>query len=385
MVDSNFVDRLSERENRRYSRHLVIPEVGIRGQNRLKEARVLVVGAGGLGSPVSMYLAAVGVGKLGLVEFDEVDESNLQRQVLYGESDIGQPKLEVALDRLHEINPLIELVGHAERIDASNAMELLAGYDIVVDGSDNFPTRYLVNDACVLSGKPNVYGSIFRFEGQSSVFWGARGPCYRCLFPEPPPPGLVPSCAEGGVLGILPAIIGSLQANEVVKLILEVGEPLIGRLVLFDALQTRFREVRLKKNPECPVCSENPTVIELIDYERFCGLAPDEPPTETINISPEDLESWLKEGREPLLLDVRTPLEHQTCRFDDSLLMPLQMLPRRFEELDPDAEIVVYCHHGHRSAHAVDFLRRMGFKRSFNLDGGIDAWSKRIDPSVPRY
>jgi len=385
MVDSNSPDRLTEREIRRYDRHLIIPEVGVRGQNRLKEARVLVVGAGGLGSPVSMYLAAVGVGKLGLVEFDEVDESNLQRQILYGESDIGKPKLEVALGRLREINPLIELVPHAERIDSSNAMALLEGYDIVVDGSDNFPTRYLVNDACVLAGKPDVYGSIFRFEGQSSVFWGARGPCYRCLFPAPPPPGLVPSCAEGGVLGILPAIIGSLQANEVVKLILEVGEPLIGRLVLFDALQTRFREVRLKKNPECPVCSENPTLTELIDYERFCGLAPDEPPTETVNVTPEKLESWLQEGRELQLLDVRTPAEHQTCRLDDSLLIPVQVLPRRFEELDRDAEIVVYCHHGHRSAHAVDFLRRMGFGNTFNLAGGIDAWSKRVDPSVPLY
>jgi adenylyltransferase/sulfurtransferase len=332
-----------------------------------------------------MYLAAVGVGKLGLVEFDDVDESNLQRQVLYGESDIGRPKLEVALGRLREINPLIELVGHAERIDASNAMTLLSGYDIVVDGSDNFPTRYLVNDACVLAGKPNIYGSIFRFEGQSSVFWGARGPCYRCLFPEPPPPGLVPSCAEGGVLGILPAIVGSLQANEVVKLILEIGEPLIGRLVLFDALRTRFREVRLEKNPECPVCSEHPTQTELIDYERFCGLAPDEPPTRTVNITPEDLAAWQEEGRELLLLDVRTPLEHQTSRLDDSILVPLQMLPRRFEELDPNADIVVYCHHGNRSAHAVDFLRRMGYASSFNLAGGIDAWSKRIDPSVPQY
>jgi len=384
-IDSNSGNRLTERESRRYSRHLVIPEVGTQGQIRLKEAKVLVVGAGGLGSPVSMYLAAVGVGKLGLVEFDDVDESNLQRQVLYGESDVGKPKLEVALGRLREINPLIELVPHAERIDASNAMSLLAGYDIVVDGSDNFPTRYLVNDACVLAGKPNVYGSIFRFEGQSSVFWGARGPCYRCLFPEPPPPGLVPSCAEGGVLGILPAIIGSLQANEVVKLILEVGEPLIGRLVLFDALQTRFREVRLKKNPECPVCSVNPTLTELIDYEKFCGLTPDEPLAESVNVTPEGLKDSLEAGRELLLLDVRTPLEHQTSRLEDSLLMPLQTLPRRFEELGKEAEIVVYCHHGNRSAHAVDFLRRMGFANTFNLVGGIDAWSKRIDPSVPQY
>jgi adenylyltransferase/sulfurtransferase len=385
MVDSTSPSVLTDRELRRYSRHLVIPEVGVEGQRKLKNARVLVVGAGGLGSPVSMYLAAVGVGRLGLVEFDEVDESNLQRQVLYGESDIGRPKLQVALDRLREINPLIELIGHGEKIDASNAMSLLEGYDVVVDGSDNFPTRYLVNDACVLAGKPEVYGSIFRFEGQSSVFWGARGPCYRCLFPEPPPPGLVPSCAEGGVLGILPAIIGSLQANEVVKLILGVGEPLIGRLVLFDALETSFREVKLKKNPECPVCSDNPTLTELIDYERFCGLAPDEPATETVNVSPESLAAWMEEGRDLLLLDVRTPVEHQTSRLDNSLLMPLQTLPRQYEELDRDRPIVVYCHHGHRSAHAVDFLRRMGFDKTFNLVGGIDAWSKKIDPSVPKY
>ena len=385
MVDSRSPSTLTDRELRRYSRHLVIPEVGAEGQNRLKKARVLIVGAGGLGSPVSMYLAAAGVGKLGLVEFDEVDESNLQRQVLYGESDIGRPKLQVALERLRNINPLIEVVGHGERIDASNAMSLLGGYDVVVDGSDNFPTRYLVNDACVLAGKPNVYGSIFRFEGQSSVFWGARGPCYRCLFPEPPPPGLVPSCAEGGVLGILPAIIGSLQANEVVKLILEIGDPLIGRLVLVDALQARFREVKLQKNPECPVCSASPTLTKLIDYDRFCGITPAQGVTETVNLGPEGLAAWMEEGRDFVLLDVRTPVEHQTSKLENSLLMPLQTLPRRFDELDRNRDIVVYCHHGNRSAHAVDFLRRMGFDNTFNLVGGIDAWSKRIDPSVPQY
>lgn len=385
MDDSRSHSTLTDRETRRYSRHLVIPEVGVEGQKRLKAARVMIVGAGGLGSPVSMYLAAAGVGKLGLVEFDEVDESNLQRQVLYGDSDIGRPKLQVALERIRDINPLIEVVGHGERIDASNAMSLLADYDLVVDGSDNFPTRYLVNDACVLAGKPNVYGSIFRFEGQSSVFWGARGPCYRCLFPEPPPPGLVPSCAEGGVLGILPAIIGSLQANEVIKLILEIGDPLIGRLVLVDALQARFREVTLRKNPECPVCSASPTLTQLIDYDRFCGITPDQAVTETINLGPEGLAAWMEEGRDFVLLDVRTPVEHQTSRLENSLLMPLQTLPRRFEELDRNRHIVVYCHHGNRSAHAVDFLRRMGFDRTFNLVGGIDAWSQRIDPAVPRY
>ena len=385
MVDANSPSGLTDRETRRYSRHLVIPEVGVRGQQRLKEARVLLVGAGGLGSPVAMYLAAAGVGKLGLTEFDDVDESNLQRQVLYGESDVGRPKLEVAIERLREINPLIQLVPHAGKIVSANAPQILQGYDIVVDGSDNFPTRYLVNDACVLAGKPNVYGSIFRFEGQSSVFWGARGPCYRCLFPEPPPPGLVPSCAEGGVLGILPAIIGSLQANEVVKLILGVGEPMIGRLLLFDALQTSFREVRFDKNPDCPACSEHPSLTELIDYGEFCGLTPESLRVDSVNVDPETLETWLQEGRELQLLDVRTPLEHQTSRLDGSRLIPLQTLPRRFEELNREDEIVVYCHHGNRSAHAVDFLRRMGFEHTFNLVGGLDAWSLRIDPSVPRY
>jgi molybdopterin/thiamine biosynthesis adenylyltransferase len=341
MPHSHPNDRLSEQQVRRYSRHLALPEVGIPGQVRLQEAKVLIVGLGGLGTPVSMYLAAAGVGRLGLVEFDDVDESNLQRQVLYGESDIGRPKLEVALERLHEINPLIELTPHVGRLEASNAMSVLEGYDIVVDGSDNFPTRYLVSDACVLAGKPNVYGSIFRFEGQVSVFWGQRGPCYRCLFPEPPPPGLVPSCAEGGVLGVLPAIIGSLQANEVIKLILEVGDPLIGRLILFDALQARIREVRLKKDLSCPACSEAPTLTELLDYERFCGVRGESAQEEGVNVTPEQLASWLESGRELLLLDVRTPAEHEASR--------------------------------------------LGFAKTFNLVGGIDAWSQRVDPSTPRY
>lgn len=376
---------LSPREIRRYSRHLVIPEVGVEGQARLKQARVLVVGAGGLGSPVSMYLAAAGIGKLGLVEYDEVDETNLQRQLLFGESDIGRFKSQAALERLRAINPHIELIAHQVRIDSSNAMGLIRDYDVVVDGSDNFPTRYLVNDACVLANRPDVYGSIFRFEGQVAVFWGAKGPCYRCLFPEPPAPGLVPSCAEGGVLGVLPGIIGSLQANETIKLILGIGEPLIGRLMVFDALSVRFRDLKLRKSPDCPICSERPTVTELIDYDAFCGLGSEPAPPDSINVTPEQVNRWLGEGRDVLLLDVRTPREWQICRLEGALLMPLPELARRWQELDGRREIVVYCHHGHRSARAVDFLRRMGLGRARNLAGGIDAWSKTVDSTVPIY
>lgn len=376
---------LNQDEIRRYSRHLVMPEVGREGQERLKVARVLVVGTGGLGSPVAMYLAAAGIGKLGLVEFDRVEESNLQRQVLFGQSDIGRPKIEVAQERLREINPLIEVTTHPTRIDSSNAMTLLTDYDVVVDGSDNFPTRYLVNDACVLTGKPYVYGSIFRFEGQISVFWRAQGPCYRCLFPEPPPPGLVPSCAEGGVLGVLPGIIGSLQANEAIKLVLGLGDSLIGRLLVFDALTVQFREMRLQKNAECPVCSAEPTVTELIDYEAFCGLDQVESEADEINITVSQLQRRLEQGRRPLLVDVRTPREWQICRLDGAQLLPLQELTGRWQELDGEQEIVAYCHHGHRSARAVEFLRRAGLKHVRNLTGGIDAWSKEIDPGVPLY
>ena len=376
---------LNPDELRRYSRHLVMPEVGSEGQEKLKAARALVVGAGGLGSPVAMYLAAAGVGRLGLVEFDRVEESNLQRQVLFGQSDIGRPKVEVAAARLREINPLIEVVTHAQRIERSNALALLAEYDLVVDGSDNFPTRYLVNDACVLAGKPNVYGSIFRFEGQLSVFWGAQGPCYRCLFPEPPPPGLVPSCAEGGVLGVLPGIIGSLQANEALKLLLGIGESLVGRLVIFDALSLRFRELRLKKSVDCPVCSAQPTVTELVDYEAFCGVDRPAAEPEDVNISVTQLHRWQQDGRRPLLLDVRTPREWQICRLEGAFLLPLHELADRWRELDATEEIVVYCHHGHRSARAVDFLRRCGLGKVRNLAGGIDAWSREIDSQVTLY
>ena len=386
---------LTPEEIRRYSRHLMLPEVGPEGQGRLKAARVLVVGTGGLGSPLGLYLAAAGVGTLGLVDFDRVDESNLQRQVLFGQADLGRPKVEAAAERLAGINPHIRIVTHPTRIDSTNALDLIAGYDLVVDGSDNFPTRYLVNDACVLAGKADVYGSIFRFEGQVAVFWGARGPCYRCLFPEPPPPGLVPSCAEGGVLGVLPGIIGALQANEALKLILGVGEPLIGRLVLFDALALDFRELKLRKSPDCPVCSAEPTQTALIDYEAFCGYsghraaeAGEEEPAaddDRLEITTGELKRWLDEGRELTLLDVRNPYEHQLCRLPGARLLPLHKLPVRSGELDPKATIVAYCHTGVRSGQAVGFLRHHGFSRAVNLSGGIETWSVEVDPSVPRY
>ena len=391
---------LEPAEVQRYSRHLIMPEVAKGGQRRLKAARVLMVGAGGLGSPLGLYLAAAGVGTLGVVDFDTVDVSNLHRPVRYGASDVGRPKLEAALERLADVNPHVELVPHEARLTSDNALEILDGYDVVVDGTDNFPTRYLVNDACVLSGKPNVYGSIFRFEGQVSVFWGAEGPCYRCLFAEPPPPGLVPSCAEGGVLGVLPGIIGALQANEVVKLLLGAGEPAIGRLVLFDALKLQFRELKLKKDPFCPVCSDNPTVTELIDYEAFCGISAGEEGPEAhpdsqyegpgelpFQISAHELQEWLEAGREPFILDVRNPPEWEICRIEGARLIPLPELPRRLEELARESDgrvIVAHCHHGVRSAQAVNLLREQGL-RAINLGGGIDAWSVDVDPSVPRY
>ena len=327
---------LSPVEIQRYSRHLIMPEVGTVGQQKLKAAKVLMIGTGGLGSPLGMYLAAAGVGTLGLVDFDVVDESNLHRQLLYGEADIGRKKIDAATERLNVVNPHINLVKHPVRLDSSNALEIVAGYDLVVDGTDNFPTRYLVNDACVLSNKPNVYGSIFRFEGQVSVFWAEHGPCYRCLFPEPPPPGLVPSCAEGGVLGVLPGIIGSLQANEVIKLIIGQGEPLIGRLVLFDALQMKFRELKLRRNPECPVCSEHPSQTELIDYEQFCGI-PQEPEeaSDEIDITPAEVQAMLDRGEKITILDVRNPPEYEICRIEGSTLIPISELQDRLGELEP--------------------------------------------------
>jgi molybdopterin/thiamine biosynthesis adenylyltransferase/rhodanese-related sulfurtransferase/molybdopterin converting factor small subunit len=377
---------LSQAEIRHYSRHLIMPEIGTAGQKRLKAARVLMIGAGGLGSPLGLYLAAAGVGRLGLVEFDTVDESNLHRQVLYGRKDVGRPKVQAAVERLQGVNPHIELVPHEVRLDSGNALDLFKDYDVVVDGTDNFPTRYLVNDACVMTGKPNVYGSIFRFEGQVSIFWGAQGPCYRCLFPEPPPPGLVPSCAEGGVLGVLPGIIGSLQANEVIKLIAGVGDPLIGRLVLFDALKMRFRELKLRKDPSCPVCSANPAQRELIDYNQFCGIPSQPEQVEAdFEVSVLQLKEMLDEGRGVKVLDVRSPQEYQIARLPGSQLIPLQELRDRLGELDPADTLVVHCHHGGRSAQAVRLLREMGFARASNLAGGIHAWSQQVDPSVPMY
>jgi adenylyltransferase/sulfurtransferase len=380
---------LDHDEIRRYSRHLILPEIGTEGQRRLKAARVLMVGTGGLGSPIGMYLAAAGVGTLGLVEFDVVDESNLHRQLLYGQSDIGVPKIEAARNRLLEINPHIEVVPHEVRFDSSNAAEIAADYDLIVDGTDNFPTRYLVNDICVLQGKPNVYGSIFRFEGQASVFWGAQGPCYRCLFPEPPPPGLVPSCAEGGVLGVLPGIIGCLQANEAIKLITRQGEPLIGRLVLFDALRMRFRELKLRKNPDCPICSENPSLTDLIDYHQFCGLpAPSDEIHDQvdpeIDVTVDQLKSWL-DANQVTLVDVRSHEEREICRIEGALSIPVAELEKRLGELDSNGRIVIHCHRGPRSTRATHLLRGAGFSRAYNLAGGIDQWSQQIDPSVPRY
>ena len=378
---------LSTEEMRRYGRHLIMPEVGLQGQKKLKTASVLVVGTGGLGSPLSLYLAAAGVGKLGLVDFDVVDPSNLQRQILHSTKDVGRPKLKSAQERIAAANPNVKVDTYDTRLTSENAMEILEPYDVVVDGTDNFPTRYLVNDACVLLGKPNVYGSIFRFEGQASVFDAAEGPCYRCLYPEPPPPGLVPSCAEGGVFGVLPGIIGTIQAVETIKLILGIGEPLVGRLMLFDALQMRFRELKLRKNPDCPICGEHRTIHELIDYEQFCGvpIESDQMVHEGVEeISVRELKERLDRGDDILLLDVREPVEYEIANLG-ARLIPLTELPARVNELDTAREIVVHCHHGPRSARAVEFLKDMGFARVKNLTGGIDAWSVEIDPSMPRY
>ncbi len=368
---------LSQAELRRYQRHFNLPQVGVEGQEKLKQSSVLLVGLGGLGTPLALYLAAAGVGRLGLVEFDQVEESNLQRQVLYGVSDVGRPKLDVALERLREVNPEVELVPHAVRFGVDNAAELVAAYDVVADGSDNFGTRYLVNDACVLGGTPNVFGSILRFEGQLSVFATADGPCYRCLFPEPPPPGLVPNCADGGVLGILPGIIGSLQANEVVKLLLGIGTSMAGRFLTFDALTLRFRELRLARSAECPVCSESASIHRLEEYESVCEVPAPEFETTVVELSSE-LEAVQ-------LIDVREPHEWQIARLPGAQLIPLRELPGRVDELARDRKVVVYCHHGIRSRHAVEYLRNEGLSNSSSLRGGIDAWSREVDADVPRY
>jgi molybdopterin/thiamine biosynthesis adenylyltransferase/rhodanese-related sulfurtransferase len=378
---------LSKEEIRRYSRHLIMPEVGMDGQRKLKSASVVLIGAGGLGSPLAMYLAAAGVGRIGIVDFDVVDSSNLQRQVAYSTADIGKPKLEAAKERILGINPNVHVDTYGTPLTSENALGILKDYDVIIDGTDNFPTRYLVNDASVLLGKPNVYGSIFRFEGQASVFYAKEGPCYRCLYPEPPPPGLVPSCAEGGVLGVLPGIVGTIQATEAIKLIVGQGDPLIGRLLLFDALTMKFRELKLRKNPACPVCGESPTIHELIDYEAFCGVEP--PPTNGKSmrqweITPEELKAKLDRKDDVFILDVREPHEVEISNIG-GYLIPLGELPNRVNELDSSKEIVAYCHTGRRSQRAVDFLREAGFKKIKNLVGGIEAWSTRIDPSVPRY
>jgi len=379
--------KLSKEEIQRYSRHLIMPEVGMEGQLKLKRARVLTIGTGGLGAPLGLYLAAAGVGHLGLVDFDVVDSSNLQRQVTFTTADVGKPKSEAAKARLSALNPDIEIVSYETRLTSDNALDLFRDYDIIVDGTDNFPTRFLVNDACVLLGKPNVYGSIFRFEGQATVFGYPGGPCYRCLYPEPPPPGLVPSCAEGGVLGVLPGIVGSIQAMETIKLILGAGDPLVGRLLLFDALAMRFRELKLKRNPECPMCGDHRTITKLIDYEEFCGIRGEETPamTEGIQeITATELKARQDRGDKPFILDVREPHEYQICNLNGKLI-PLGELPRRVNELDSSVEMVVHCRSGKRSADAIHFLQTAGFKKLLNLKGGVLAWADEVDPRMPKY
>ena len=378
---------LSKEEILRYSRHLIMPEVGMEGQLKLKSAKVALIGTGGLGAPLGMYLAAAGIGRIGLVDFDVVDFTNLQRQVIHGTKDVGRKKLDSAADTMLDINPYVEIDRHETALTSENALQILKDYDIVVDGTDNFPTRYLVNDACVLLGKPNVYGSIFRFEGQATVFAYPGGPCYRCLYPEPPPPGLVPSCAEGGVLGILPGTIGLIQATETVKLILGIGEPLVGRLLLYDALAMRFRELKLRRNPECPVCGDHPTIRELIDYEQFCGIPNQthEPVAVEGDIDPVEVKAKIDRGDPFVLIDVREPHEYQICKIPYAKLIPLGDLPKRVNELDSADEIVAHCKSGIRSAKAVDFLKQAGFKKVRNMKGGILAWSDKVDPTVPKY
>ena len=377
---------LSNEEILRYSRHLIMPEVGMEGQQKLKAAKVLCIGAGGLGSPLALYLTAAGVGTLGIVDFDVVDYTNLQRQIIHTTNDVGRKKLESAAEKLKAINPFLELRTFETKLTSANALDLFREFDIIADGTDNFPTRYLVNDACVLTGKPNVYGSIFRFEGQASVFATEEGPCYRCLYPEPPPPGLVPSCAEGGVLGILPGLVGVIQATETIKLILGQGDPLIGRLLLVDALGMKFRELKLRKNPDCPVCGTNPTVTQLIDYNEFCGIRGEEVPAtnDVPAITVVDLKQKLDQKADIFILDVREPHEYQICNLN-GYLIPVGDLPKRVHELDSSREIIAHCRSGVRSARAVNFLRRAGFKKVYNLTGGILEWADKIDPKMPKY
>jgi sulfur-carrier protein adenylyltransferase/sulfurtransferase len=381
--------KLDAQQVQRYSRHLILPEVGMEGQRKLRRARVLVIGAGGLGSPTLSYLAAAGVGTLGIVDFDTVDLTNLQRQIIYTTADVGRSKLEVAAERVRAMNPDVEVRTHEARLTSENALEVLRGYDVVVDGTDNFPTRYLVNDACVMLGIPNVYGSIFRFDGQVSVFALPDGPCYRCVYPEPPPPGLVPSCAEGGVLGVLPGIVGTIQATEAVKLILGKGESLAGRLLVLDAMKMRFRELKLRKNPDCPVCGTHPTVTQLIDYEQFCGIRGEEMEAKSLGdeweISPRALQEKLSRGEEIVILDVRNPEEVEISRLPGSVLIPLGELPERVAELNTADQLVVHCRMGGRSAKAVEFLRSVGFRKVKNLVGGINAWADEVDPAMSKY
>ena len=378
---------LSNEEIRRYSRHLILPEFGMEGQRKLKQGSVLLIGTGGLGSPLALYLAAAGVGHIGLVDFDIVDESNLQRQIIHGTSTLGIRKTESAKMRLRDLNPHIDIATYDVQITSENAFDLIRPYDVIVDGTDNFPTRYLTNDACVMLGKPNVYGSIFRFEGQATVFSPKHGgPCYRCLYPEPPPPGLVPSCAEGGVLGVLPGVIGTIQATEAIKLLTGIGEPLIGRLLLYDALAMRFRELKLRRNPDCPVCGDHPTVTELIDYQQFCGISPEEAHRDaTIEITPAEVADWLHSDNPPFLLDVREPNEWEICHIPGAVRISVNELAERMNELDSAVEMVVYCRSGVRSARAVELLRQAGFRKVKNMAGGILRWSDEVDPSLPKY
>ncbi|WP_448543418.1 molybdopterin-synthase adenylyltransferase MoeB [Roseiflexus sp.] len=378
---------LSNEEIRRYSRHLILPEFGMEGQRKLKQGSVLLIGTGGLGSPLALYLAAAGVGHIGLVDFDIVDESNLQRQIIHGTSTLGIRKTESAKMRLRDLNPHIDIATYDVQITSDNAFDLIRPYDVIVDGTDNFPTRYLTNDACVMLGKPNVYGSIFRFEGQATVFSPKHGgPCYRCLYPEPPPPGLVPSCAEGGVLGVLPGVIGTIQATEAIKLLSGIGEPLIGRLLLYDALAMRFRELKLRRNPDCPVCGDHPMVTELIDYQQFCGISPEEAHRDaTIEITPAEVADWLHSDNPPFLLDVREPNEWEICHIPGAVRISVNELAERMNELDSAVEMVVYCRSGVRSARAVELLRQAGFRKVKNMAGGILRWSDEVDPGVPKY
>ena len=373
----------------RYSRHLIMPEVGIEGQQKLRDAGILLIGAGGLGSPLGLYLAAAGVGRLGIMDFDKVDFTHLQRQIIHRTEDVGRPKVESAKERIAAINPDVAVTTYNTQLSSANVKDIIKGYDIVIDGTDNFPTRYLVNDACVFQKKPNIYGSIFRFDGQATVFYPFKGPCYRCLYPEPPPPGMVPSCAEGGVLGVLPGIIGVIQATEAIKLIIGNGEPLIGRLLLYNALKMEFREVKLKRNPFCPVCGDHPTITSLINYEAFCGLTrgqeADGAAGSEHDLSPQEVQEWLTKDKKALLLDVREPHEFEIVRIEGARLIPLSELHLRTNELDTADTIVTYCHHGQRSLQALKTLEHFGFKKLKHLRGGIDAWACEVDQEMARY